>query len=241
MKKNQGLWQRALIVTLPVMCGYVFMGAAFGILLAKAGYHFGWSLLMSTVIYAGTMQYMAVPFLAAQADLVTVALTTLLVHFRHFVYGLSFIERFRPMGWRKYYMMFGLTDETYALLCAAQTPEGASEEKYLFRIALLDQCYWIIGCVLGTIAGSMLTFNTKGIDFAMTALFIVICVDQWRNAHSKLPILIGAGAALLSRILFGTLWGADNMLIPAIIMIITCFLLLRRKLEPILLEEGSKA
>lgn len=233
------LLRRALTVTVPVMCGYIFMGIAFGLLLQDAGYNFIWAIFMSIVIYGGTMQYMAIPFLVAQTDLLTVAITTLLVHFRHFVYGLSFIQRFKPMGKRKYYMMFALTDETYALLCAAQAPSRESEERYLFFIALLDQLYWIIGCTAGALAGQILTFNTKGIDFAMTALFIVICVDQWRTAKTRLPALIGAGAATIS-LVASRLLGFENMLIPAIIMIIACFIVLRHKLEPLLLQETEK-
>ena len=234
------LVRRALMVTVPVMCGYLFMGMAFGLLLQDAGYSFLWALFMSVIIYAGTMQYMAIPFLVAQTDLLTVAVTTLLVHFRHFVYGLSFIKRFQPMGKRKYYMMFGLTDETYALMCAEKAPSKESEERFLFFVALFDQLYWIIGCTAGALVGQFLTINTKGIDFAMTALFIVICVDQWRAAKSKLPTLIGAGAAILS--LAGSkLLGVDNMLIPAIVMIIACFIALRHKLEPLLVEEREAA
>ncbi|MGE4548739.1 MAG: AzlC family ABC transporter permease [Intestinibacillus sp.] len=237
--KAVSLARRALIVTIPVMCGYLFMGIAFGLLLQGAGYSFIWALFMSVMIYAGTMQYMAIPFLIAQTDLLTVAATTLLVHFRHFVYGLSFIGRFRPMGWRKYYMMFGLTDETYALLCAEKAPDPESEEKFLFLIALFDQLYWIIGCTLGALVGQFLTFNTQGIDFAMTALFIVICVDQWRAAKSRLPAVIGAGAAVLS-LIASRLLGGNNMLMPAIVMIVVCFITLRRKLEPLLVEEMEK-
>lgn len=229
---SAALVRRALTITIPVMCGYLFMGAAFGLLLQEKGYNFLWALFMGIVIYAGTMQYMAIPFLAAQENLFTVAITTLLVHFRHFVYGLSFIQKFKPFGLRKYYMMFGLTDETYALLCAAQTPAGEDEETYLFLISLFNQLYWITGCTLGALAGGFLTIDTTGIDFAMTALFIVIAVDQWRTAKSKLPTIIGAGAAMVS-LLVTRLLRIDNMLIPAILIIIGCFILLRSKLEPL--------
>lgn len=216
------------------------MGAAFGLLLQDAGYHFVWAIFMSVIIYAGTMQYMAIPFLVAQTDLVTVAITTLLVHFRHFVYGLSFLRKFKNFGPRKYYMMFGLTDETYALLCAAQTPAGEDEETYLFLITLFDQLYWISGCTLGAVAGRFLTIDTTGIDFAMTALFIVIAVDQWRIAKSKLPALIGGSAAVLS-LAVTKLLHIDNMLIPAIVMIIACFIMLRGRLEPLLqLQQGEE-
>lgn len=232
----QKMVKSALITTIPVMCGYLFMGMAFGILLEQAGYNFWWALLMAAVIYAGTMQYMAIPFLVAQTDLLTVAVTTLLVHFRHFVYGLSFISRFKSMGWRKYYMIFGMTDETYALLCAQRVPEGVNEEKYLFLIALLNHLYWISGCVLGAFAGQFLTFDTKGIDFAMTALFVVICVDQWRSSKIHFQTLLGFGCASLSLLLFGK----DNMLIPAIIAMVTLFILLSKRLEPFIIQERTR-
>lgn len=235
MKKQPigAVMRQAVTLTIPVLCGYLFMGAAFGILLQNAGYGWGWALLMPVVIYAGTMQYMAIPFLVGQAGLLTAAITTLLVHFRHFVYGLSFIGRFRPFGWRKYYMMFALTDETYALMCSAKAPEGTSDEKLLFFIALLDQIYWIVGCVLGNVAGQFLTFDTTGIDFAMTALFVVIAVDQWRTCKSKLPALLGGGLAVLCLILFGS----QNMLIPTILLMIICLLALRPKLESIVTNQ----
>lgn len=223
----------ALIVTIPVMCGYIFMGIAFGLLLQKAGFNFLWAFFMSVVIYAGTMQYLAIPFLVAQTDLMTVALTTLLVHLRHLVYGLSFIERFKNMGLKKYYMIFGMTDETYALMCSSSIPDGVGEEDFLFLIALLDHIYWIIGCTFGAFAGQFININVKGIDFAMTALFIVICVDQWKAAKTKIPIIIGGLSAVGSLVLFK----ANNMLIPAIAAIIIILFAVRPNLSPKILEE----
>lgn len=239
-RHHGALIRRVLTVTMPVMCGYLFMGIAFGILLQQAGYNFIWALFMSVIIYAGTMQYMAIPFLVAQTDLVTVAITTLLVHFRYFVYGLSFLDRFKRFGARKYYMMFALTDETYALLCASEPPEGTTSEQYMFLVSLFDHAYWVVGCTLGALVGRFLTFDTTGIDFAMTALFIVICVDQWRTAKTKLPTLLGFGASALALIVTKYM-GSDNMLIPAILTIVICFLAMRTKLEPMLLGSDQDA
>ncbi len=227
------LFKRAVSVTIPVMLGYLFMGMAFGILLQNAGYTARWAFLMPLVIYGGTMQYMAIPFLTEQAGLLTVAITTLLVHFRHFVYGLSFIQRFKPFGLRKYYMIFAMTDETYALMCSVQCDDTKQDEHFLFYIALCNHIYWIVGCVSGAIVGAFLQFDTKGIDFAMTALFIVIAVEQWRSAKSKYPALLGAGAALVSLLLFG----ADRMIIPAIMGIMLCLLAMRKPLEPLVISQ----
>lgn len=234
--KKSHIFRQAFSASIPVLCGYVFMGAAFGLLLQQAGYNFLWALFMSIIIFAGTMQYMAIPFLVAQTDLVTVAITTLLVHFRHFVYGLSFIETFKSFGKRKYYMMFAMTDETYALLCMAKASNNKYNkdelESYMFYVSLLDHLYWITGCVLGALAGSLITFNTEGIDFAMTALFIVICVEQWKTAKTKIPTFLGFGIAIISLIIFG----ADNMLIPSIVLIVTMFIVNRPKLENLVMQ-----
>ena len=151
----------------------------------------------------------------------------LLINFRHLVYGLSMLEKFRGMGWRKLYMIFSLTDETYALLSSARVPERVDPHTYYFAIAVLDHCYWIVGSVIGSVAGALLGFDTTGIDFAMTALFIVIAVDQWSAYRDHLPALLGFGVTVVSLILLG----ADAMLIPALCAIVVILLLLRVRLD----------
>ena len=158
---------------------------------------------------------------------------TLLINFRHLVYGLSMLEKFRGMGLRKFYMIFSLTDETYALLSSVRPPVGVDPRNFYFSIALLDQSYWILGSVIGAVAGALLPIDTTGIDFAMTALFVVIAVDQWRAYKRHLPALLGAGATLLSLFLVG----AEKMLLPALGVIVLALLLLRRRLD----ERGTAA
>ena len=179
----------AFPATLPVLLGYLAIGIAFGLMLEAIGYNFIWAFFMSLTVYAGSGQYLGVSLLAASAALGEVALMTLLINFRHLVYGLSMLEKFRGMGIRKLYMIFSLTDETYALLASAQAPVGVDPHNYYFSIAILDHCYWVVGSIIGGMLGAALPINTQGIDFAMTALFVVIAVDQWKSYKSHLPAL----------------------------------------------------
>ena len=167
----------AFPVTVPVLMGYLAIGIAFGLMLQEIGYNFIWAFFMSLTIYAGSGQYLGVTLLGAAASLGTVAVMTLLINFRHLVYGLSMLEKFRGMGPRKLYMIFSLTDETYALLSSARAPVGVDPRNFYFAIALLDQSYWILGSVIGAVAGALIPFSTEGVDFAMTALFVVIAVE----------------------------------------------------------------
>ena len=184
----------AFPVTVPVLMGYLAIGIAFGLMLQEIGYNFIWAFFMSLTIYAGSGQYLGVTLLGAAASLGTVAVMTLLINFRHLVYGLSMLEKFRGMGPRKLYMIFSLTDETYALLSSARAPVGVDPRNFYFAIALLDQSYWILGSVIGAVAGALIPFSTEGVDFAMTALFVVIALDQWRSYRKHLPAVLGDGA-----------------------------------------------
>ena len=213
--------------TVPVLMGYLAIGIVFGWMLASIGYSAIWAFFMSLTIYAGSGQYLGVELLANTAPLADVAVLTLILNFRHLVYGLSLLDKFKGMGARKPYMMLALTDETYALLSNLQAPPGVEEKEFYFTIALLDHLYWIAGSVVGAIAGSLIKINTQGIDFAMTALFLVIAVEQWESYPSHIPALLGAGATLASLLLLGP----DNMLIPALCAIVTGLLLLRGKLD----------
>ena len=200
--------------------GYLAIGMAFGFMLQAIGYNYIWAFFMSLTIYAGSGQYLGVQLLNTHAALGTVALMTLLINFRHLVYGLSMLEKFRGMGLRKFYMIFSLTDETYALLSSVQVPAGVEPRSFYFSIALLDHSYWILGSVIGAVAGALLPIDTTGIDFAMTALFVVIAVDQWKAYKKHLPALVSL-----------TVVGADNMLLPALAVIVGALLLLRDRLD----------
>ena len=217
----------AFPATVPVLRGYLAIGLAFGLMLQSAGYGVLWAFLMSLTIYAGSGQYLGVSLLATGAPLAQVAFLTLMINFRHLVYGLSMLEKFRGMGWRKFYMIFSLTDETYALLASASAPEGIEPKKFYFAVSLMNHLYWIIGSVLGSVAGALLNINTTGIDFAMTALFLAIAVDQWTAYPKHHSAILGGGATLLCL----KLVGRDNMLLPALFIIVGVLLLLRGKLD----------
>ena len=215
----------AFPVTVPVLMGYLAIGIAFGLMLQEIGYNFIWAFFMSLTIYAGSGQYLGVTLLGAAAALSTVAVMTLLINFRHLVYGLSMLEKFRGMGPRKLYMIFSLTDETYALLSSARAPVGVDPRNFYFAIALLDQSYWILGSVIGAVAGALIPFSTEGVDFAMTALFVVMFLNQWEERKDHRPALIGVGCTLLCLLVLGS----DHFLLPAMGLIILCFLWLRRR------------
>lgn len=213
MKK---VFKQAFLATIPVMTGYLVLGFGFGIILKSNGYGILLAFLMSLLIYAGSMQYVAIGLLSGGASLITTALTTLMVNARHLFYGVSMLDKFKGMGKRKPYLIFALTDETYSLECA-ELSNIAEENRsdYYFLVSVLDHIYWVIGSVLGAFAGSVLNFNTEGIDFALTALFITVFVEQWLTSKDHLPALVGVAASVLCLVIFG----AESFLIPAMLVI----------------------
>ena len=216
----------AFYKTIPVLLGYLFLGLAFGLLLQEAGYSFWWALLSSGIVYAGSIQFVLVEFLNGGTGFLTVAVMTLLINSRHAFYGLSFVEKFRKM--KTYpYMIFSLTDETYSLLCSLKVPEGIDEKKAMFLIALFDQLYWVAGSVLGAALRQVLPFDMTGIDFAMTALFVTIFVDQWREAKSHLPAIVGLCSAAVCLLIFG----GSNFILPSLIITVGILMALRGRLE----------
>lgn len=213
--------------TIPVMMGYLFLGIAFGVLLSSKGYGVQWAFFMSIIIYAGSMQFVAVDLLCSVFNPLAAAIVTLMVNARHLFYGLSMLERFKECKKTKLYMIFSLTDETYSLLCSTKTPEGVDKQWFMFFIALLNQSYWIIGGVLGAWVGSLFRFDSTGIDFAMTALFIVIFVEQWESTKNHWPALLGLGVTFLA-----LRWvGSDWFIIVAMVGILFLLSIVRSKME----------
>ena len=212
MKK---LTKKAFLSTLPVMAGYLVLGIGFGILLCSKGYHPLWAVAMSVLIYAGSMQYLAVDLLTGGASLITAALTTLMVNARHLFYGISMIEPYKDTGKYKPYLIFALTDETYSLNCGGVPQDVEDRPKYYFLVSLFNHCYWILGSTLGALLGAFLPFPTEGIDFALTALFVTVFVEQWISTEDHVPALIGVICSVLCLMLFG----ADSFLIPAMVLI----------------------
>lgn len=217
----------AFVRSLPVMAGYLVLGLGFGVLLESKGYGVGWALAMSTLIYAGSMQYVAVDLLAGGAPLIAAALMTVTVNARHLFYGISMVERYRNAGPAKPYLIFALTDETYSLVCSGEVPDGVDRKRYFFLVSLFDQLYWIAGSVAGALVGAMLPFDSTGIDFSMTALFLVVMTEQWRTTQDHRPALAGLGVSLVCLLVFG----AEDFLIPAMIGITLVLTLLRGALQ----------
>lgn len=219
------IFRRAVKATLPVMAGYLVLGIGFGVLMHSRGLGIGWTALMSLCIYAGSMQYASVELLTTGAGLVSTALMTLMINARHFFYGLSMLDKYKNMGRGTPYLIFSLTDETYSLLCTDETQEG--RKTYYYIVSVVNHCYWVVGSLLGALLGMALPFDTTGVDFSMTALFVVIFIDQWQSAKQHGSALIGLGLSVLSLLIFGR----DKFLIPAMVAIVCALVLLRRKLE----------
>jgi 4-azaleucine resistance transporter AzlC len=219
--------KQAFIKTVPVMAGYVVLGAGFGILLRNAGYGVLWAFAMSLFIYAGSMQYVGVSLITGGASIFTTALTTVMVNARHLFYSISMVDRYKDAGKYKPYMIFGLTDETYSLLCDGKTPEGADPAYYRFLVSIFNQSYWVTGSVLGSLLGTVLPFSTEGIEFSMTALFIASFTGQWMITGDHIPALTG----LLSTLVCLVLFGPDRFLIPAMLLITLVLTLLRSRKE----------
>lgn len=199
--------------SLPIMAGYIVLGIGFGILLKSKGYGVIWAFFMSLFIFAGSMQYVGVNLLAGGASIITTALMTVMVNARHLFYGVSMLERYKDTKPYKPYLIFGLTDETYSLVCSGDVPEGVDRNKYFFLLTMFNQCYWIIGGVAGNLIGSLITFNTAGIEFSMTSLFLVVFTEQWMSTKDHTSAIIGVATSAACLLIFGS----DNFLIPAMI------------------------
>ena len=213
MKKKA--FRAAFLDTVPVLAGYLFLGMGFGILLNESGYGIGWAFFMALFIYAGSGQYLAVSLMAGASPLISAAIATFLVNARHIFYGISLIDAYKGAGKKKPYMIFALTDETYSLVTQNQPPEGMSRHKYCFIVSVLDHIYWIIGCVLGSLAGALLPISFEGVEFVLTALFVTLFVEQWLSTKNHLPALIGAASTLVCLVIFGR----DIFLIPSMALI----------------------
>lgn len=221
------MFKRVFIQTLPVMAGYIVLGIGFGILLHVNGYGILYSFLMSLLIYAGSLQYVGVSLIAGGATVITALLTSLMVNARHLFYGISMIDRYKGAKWKKPYLIFSLTDETYSLLCNDNSPKEPETFRYYTLISVLNHSYWILGSVLGSLIGSVIKFNTAGIEFSMTALFVTVFVEQWLQTKQHLPALLGIMITVLCLLIFGK----ESFLIPSMLLITLALFILRPYLE----------
>lgn len=230
---DQKAFRVAFPRTIPVMAGYLVLGFGFGLLLQSKGYNFLWAILMSITIYGGSMQFVAADLLASGAGLVTAGVMTLMIHARHLFYGISMLSKYRDTGKVKPYLIFTLTDETYSLVCTGEVPAGVDKGAFYFWISFLNQCYWVIGSAAGAVFGQLVTINTAGVDYSMTALFVVILTENLLKRESRVPALVGVTISLACLLAFG----AGNFLIPSMVGIAAALLLLR----PVLGKEKEAA
>ena len=227
MTKKTFALRAAFPATLPVFTGYMCLGIAYGILMAANGYGPLWSTLMSAIGFGGSMQYVAIGLLSSGFDPAQAFLLAIMVNARHMFYGLSMLSRYSGMGGVRPVLISMLTDETFSIVSTLEPPEGVDRRGFYFWITLLNYIYWVGATAIGGLVGNMLTFDTTGMDFALTALFIVLFLEQRKRPENRLAGVIGLICAASSLAVFG----AQNMVIPAMIMIVTALLAGRRKLS----------
>jgi len=208
--------------TIPVLTGFTFLGIAYGVLMSSKGYGVWWTALASFLVFAGSAQYIAITFLTSVFNPIYALLMTLMINARHLFYGISLLDKYKNTGKLKPYLIFGLCDETFSIVCSTEPPPGVNRKWFIFFITLLDHSYWVLGSILGGLLGSMISFNTQGLDFVLTALFVVIFLGQWKAQKNHKPAIIGILCSIGCLIVFGP----SNFIIPsmaAILVILTVF------------------
>ncbi|HEY8500280.1 MAG TPA: AzlC family ABC transporter permease [Clostridia bacterium] len=222
MKEKITALKAAFPHTIPVLTGFAFLGAAYGILMNSKGYGVGWTVLFSLIVFAGSAQYLAITFLTSVFNPFYALLMTLMVNARHIFYGISLLDKYKGTGKLKPYLIFGLCDETFSIVCSVEPPENVNRNWFMFFITLLNHSYWVLGSAIGGLVGSMVSFNTKGLDFVLTALFVVIFIGQWKTRKDHKPAVIGVLCSVICLAVFGR----NNFIIPsmiAILMVLTIF------------------
>lgn len=227
---NDKKFSRALAAafphTLPVLAGFLVLGIAYGMLMLEKGYGPQWSVLMSAVAFCGSMQFVAITLLSTAFQPLEAFVLSLLVNARHLFYGLSMLDKYKGFGKVKAFLIYTLCDETFSIVSSVNPPEGIEPKYFYLGISLLDYLYWVTGTLLGGLLGGIMPFDMKGLDFALTALFVVLFIEQMKKKENWVLGLIGIGSALVSRFIFG----ADNMVLPALAIILVTLLAGRKKL-----------
>lgn len=215
--------KKAFIKSIPIMCSYLFLGTAYGIMMEEAGFQWYYSLLASVTVYTGAFQFVLITFLSSGASILTVAATAFLMNSRQTFYSLTFVDEFSKMGKKLPYMIYTMSDETYAVNCSLEQDEQ-DRSAIMFFVAVFSRWYWIIGSVAGGMIGQLIPFELKGIDFCMTALFVIIFIDQWKKSKNHLPAVLGLTVSVVCLILFGQ----DRFMLPALIMVSAILLFTNR-------------
>lgn len=212
--------------TMPVLAGFLTLGAAYGILMQVNGYGVLWAVLFSAICFCGSMQFTAITLLTTAFDPVSAFLLSILVNARHLFYGLSFLKKYKGMGKVKFFLIYLLCDETYSIIASREPDENTNRKYYYFCVSVLDYIYWVLGTFIGSIAGGLITFDTSGLDFALTALFVVLFAEQLKQKKNWILGFIGIVCTVLSRLIFGS----SNLIIPAMVMILVILFAGRKRL-----------
>ena len=213
--------------TIPIFAGFWFLGMAYGIYMNVSGFSFLYTLIMSLFIFAGSMEFVTVSLLLGAFNPLQALLLTLMINARHLFYGISMLDKYRHTGWKKSYLIFGMCDESFSINYTARIPQGIDRNWFMFFVTFLNHIYWVSGSLLGCLFGSFIHFNTQGLEFVMTAMFVVIFMEQWLNENSHLSSLIGLGISIGCLVVFG----AENFIIPSMLMILGVLTLLRAPLR----------
>ncbi len=212
--------------TIPVLTGFLVLGMAYGVLMQTKGYGAIWSLIMSAIAFCGSMQFVAITLLTTVFDPVQALLMSLMVNMRHLFYGISMLEKYKGLGKIRGLLIYTLCDETFSIVSSVEPPIGVERKHFYIFISLLNYFYWIIGSFLGGLAGSFITFDTRGLDFVLTGLFVVLFLEQWKNKSNRIPCVIGLGVTALALIVFGK----DGFIIPAMVLILASLIIGRKKI-----------
>lgn len=219
--------REAFPYTLPIFAGFWFLGLTYGIYMNVSGFSFWYPMLMSLTIFAGSIEFVTVNLLLGAFDPLQALVMTLMINARHLFYGISMLDRYKGTGWKKFYLIFGLCDESFSINYTADIPEDVDRGWFMFFVTMLNHLYWVFGATLGGICGSLIQFNTEGLDFVMTAMFVVIFMEQWLKDKKHTSALLGLGISLLCLIAFG----ADSFIIPAMAAILCALIVLRNPIE----------
>ena len=213
--------------TIPILTGFLVLGCAYGLYMRVSGFSVWYPLLMSITIFGGSLEFVAVSMLLSTFAPLQTLMMGLMIQARHLFYGIAMLEKYKNMGWKKLYLIFGLCDETFSINCSVDAPEGVDRGWFMFFVTVLDQTYWVTGATLGSLIGTLISFDTQGLDFVMTAMFVVIFLEQWLKEKKHYTALIGVGASVACRLLFG----ADSFLVPTMICILLLLAVFRQPIE----------
>lgn len=213
--------------TIPIFAGFWFIGLAYGIYMNVSGFSLWYPMLMSLCIYGGSLEFVAVSMLLSPFAPVQSFLLGLMIQARHLFYGISMLDKYRGLGWKRFYIIFGMCDESFSINYSANIPEDVDRGWFMFFVTLLNQIYWVSGSTIGGLAGSLIRFDTSGLDFVLTAMFVVFFIDQWLKEKKHYTALIGTGSALACLIVFG----AEAFMLPAMACILCLLTLLRGPIE----------